>query len=1293
MPEAAARLPLVRFLVLGFVCAGVGIEWGVTSHAFDKAVAGIDTIYDSAIPSVVDLAELGGDLESVRNEMRHVLAQAPTEATRRATEARVHAILATMKLHAADYEKLPGHPEDPERHERLDRSLQRLAAAVDTTIAEPVYEARRKIAFEEYVPAADATNESILELVRMNARMAERSARTVARAHDEADEWSFLSLLTFVLVLAGAGGVGILRHGRFEHEQNARIEELDAFAARVAHDLKGPLSVIKLGLGLLHRKRAELSSAVASALDRTESSTERMGTLIDGLLAFARAGAHPEAGAASSVDEVARNIEASLKPMLEAQRADLRLELEPGLRVAASAAVLGSILENLVTNAILHLGDASVRAVVLRGVSERDARTVLLEVRDTGPGIPADVQRRLFKPFQRGETSAPGHGLGLATVKRLAEGHEGSIECESWPGTGARSASVCPPRRSGNAATSLTHRSRSRVAIETLPALKDLILGLFVALRGHRPSWCTVCSYPFQRAVKPGGAMRFVATTFAFVLAAAATALAAPSGPNGTYKWTGTLDGSFTGTMELDGGSTTNLYTAKAHETRGSAVLDWQGSAVLSSGCVVTINRLDSVVTPGVVGALTDPNAPSATASHQFVAVFDPTFTKAAVRIYAIDMTGKATQAGTGNLDNSQPPLGDKVPGDMLALAQTTLDNLLHKPVSASDGISFLNYAEVGVKVGAQILPQSSETPAMLDGDRTFIAAGKGEPVWVETQFQGGPTVSWSSSIPVLPAAGLSLDYGFSVGALVHYLCDDQYTEPAGFSDTGAFLKALEALPEETFALPLSVETAQKLPEGSHRLLDGNGSLAISGGLAVGSQILQLGILQGNADIDVSAGLGIHWSLTGDLQVEVTREGDHNARVKWTRTTSSDFGPQASLVVGLALDSTAQTNASTIVTNYTSSNVSSNSTVTSTVGKVVTAIINSGQNYTQVSFTFSADWSNTNQLATEALYDLSNPKVKTFYEAAVRGNMAASQDLGADGPASGVIECKVTSTLTDALATNTSINVFKLLSYSHTTRKASVLVDVKSADGTQAVTKIQSYDESTNHLFGGTDSLDATSTDTTVTKPNAKPVEGQTVSFKGVHVDDSADAGDVTNDIYMASLSMGSAATADLAKIEPSGNPKYGKTTETISITLGQNAMTKILGTDQNTFLAAYAPTFCKNYSWTPARVQYLSHVSLVQQKNASSQQEADREEAWDLREATTIYGYIAKAQKSSATPAQKLKAFPNMAEENDYNMRAITTMAEIAGGQDVQVTFSLQGNNLNFTKTVGSFQALPKTP
>jgi hypothetical protein len=779
--------------------------------------------------------------------------------------------------------------------------------------------------------------------------------------------------------------------------------------------------------------------------------------------------------------------------------------------------------------------------------------------------------------------------------------------------------------------------------------------------------------------------------TAAVLFALVGSASAAPS-PAGTYRFTGAVDGNFDGTLAILAGADKTSFTATAHEVRDRSELSWQGAATLA-GQVLTIQRIDEGTTAGLTGALGGDHAPAGTASHLYIASFDAKFENATVLVYIVSTAGARTAAGTAKLtlDNG---IFKQLPGEILGLGSDTLDKALHKELDLNKDFGLLNYAHVAVKVGAQILDDASLSPDQKASNQTFSASGKGTPVWIRTVMEGGPRVDFSRAFPIDPSGIFSVDFGFSVGTRVHYTCDEQYPEPKGLTDTKGILGLVEAVPAESFALPLSAELGDSLVPGSHRLLEGTGALAILGGFGVGYRLAELGIIDGHADVDLAASLGVTWALGGELQLEVTRESEHKIRVHWTRGYAKDFEASAALVIGLSLDQSARDKAAELLTHTNDTS----STQTNTAGKVVSAIVNDGQKYTQIKFSFGADWKNDDQLEVDIEYDLSNPKARTLYEAAVRGNVTASQILGVHGPESGVLACKVTSTLTDALATDTEFSVFNLLSYHHDTRTADVRVDVKTQDGTHSVTDMRSYDENTHHLFGGADSLEAIATDRRVEHPPAPVVEGQRVDFRATHTDDGTNGNDLAQDLRMAQLLFGDSISADVANLEAPGPRKdYGKTQLVLSVALGETAMGKVLSTDENSFYAAYARTFVgKAYSWTPQRVKYLASVSLSQKNDASFAEEQERIEAWDIREAKTIYSYVKKANKHPDDLAKRLQAFPGMAEENGYNMRAILTLATLGGGVnggDVQASFSITGGGLNYSKSAGAVQPLPNQP
>ncbi len=209
--------------------------------------------------------------------------------------------------------------------------------------------------------------------------------------------------------------------------------DLDAFAGRVAHDLRnalGPLTLIgaRLGRGSLG---ADAQLRVGQQLTRSARRTSR---LIDSLLAFSRAGRASDRGDSSTravVDEVMEDLRSS------ATDADVTLEADvDDLQVACAPGLLYAVVANVAGNAVKYTAGCPKRVVRVAVHPAGDLCSIV--VSDSGPGIPADARARVFEPFYRVErATAGGAGIGLATVRRIVDAHGGTVDVDSEVGHGA----------------------------------------------------------------------------------------------------------------------------------------------------------------------------------------------------------------------------------------------------------------------------------------------------------------------------------------------------------------------------------------------------------------------------------------------------------------------------------------------------------------------------------------------------------------------------------------------------------------------------------------------------------------------------------------------------------------------------------------------------------------------------------------------------------------------------------------------------------------------------------------
>jgi two-component system OmpR family sensor kinase len=203
------------------------------------------------------------------------------------------------------------------------------------------------------------------------------------------------------------------------------MEGQKRFTEDAAHELRSPLTALQLQIQLV--ERAHSAEERTEALDRLKAGAKRASRLVEQLLAMARLKpqAVQRARAEVNLQRLAANVLKDFEPLAAAKRIALRLgRVEPSL-VQGEESALRTLAGNLVDNAIRHTPPGG--SVTLDAFS--DGGRAVLQVIDTGPGIPAAERERVFDRFYRLPGSeAGGSGLGLAMVKQIAAAHGASIE-------------------------------------------------------------------------------------------------------------------------------------------------------------------------------------------------------------------------------------------------------------------------------------------------------------------------------------------------------------------------------------------------------------------------------------------------------------------------------------------------------------------------------------------------------------------------------------------------------------------------------------------------------------------------------------------------------------------------------------------------------------------------------------------------------------------------------------------------------------------------------------------------
>ena len=228
-----------------------------------------------------------------------------------------------------------------------------------------------------------------------------------------------------------------------ENQRLSRASSLrDEVIARLGHEMRTPLNAI-IGYADLASAQAR-TGALRADIDRIRSNGRFMLRLMEDVLDLSRLEADKIELALQPVCLLQLLDEVRAAAGIAAARKHLALRVDVGAGLPAAIVTdplrLRQILQNLLDNAVKFTERGEVLLTVDR-VGNGPERTWVFEVRDTGPGIPAELRDRVFEPFvqaNRRATGPAGLGMGLALSRRLARCFGGSLRLESTPGEGCR---------------------------------------------------------------------------------------------------------------------------------------------------------------------------------------------------------------------------------------------------------------------------------------------------------------------------------------------------------------------------------------------------------------------------------------------------------------------------------------------------------------------------------------------------------------------------------------------------------------------------------------------------------------------------------------------------------------------------------------------------------------------------------------------------------------------------------------------------------------------------------------
>ena len=211
--------------------------------------------------------------------------------------------------------------------------------------------------------------------------------------------------------------------------QAEKLAALGQFVAGIAHELNNPLQGVMGHIELVQRTK-ELSKPSAKDLRTAFREADRAAKIVRNLLAFAGSQRTPRRRV--SVNAVIARALAQRHPALKAAGVDVVRQLDPKLpRVRGDALLLHQAFLNLITNAEHAMESRDRRRLEIRTSVSESRTEVVASVRDTGPGIPADVLPSIFEPFYTTKEVGKGTGLGLAIAYGIVQDHGGQLSAEN----------------------------------------------------------------------------------------------------------------------------------------------------------------------------------------------------------------------------------------------------------------------------------------------------------------------------------------------------------------------------------------------------------------------------------------------------------------------------------------------------------------------------------------------------------------------------------------------------------------------------------------------------------------------------------------------------------------------------------------------------------------------------------------------------------------------------------------------------------------------------------------------
>jgi PAS domain S-box-containing protein len=215
-----------------------------------------------------------------------------------------------------------------------------------------------------------------------------------------------------------------LEFERSKSIQNAKLAALGEMAAGIAHEINNPLSIVAGNAHILH-KYVDNKEALMAKIETIVKSTNRIEKIVGGLKKFSRSSSKTEFKV-ENLKDILSEVLILTETKAKRHATVMKVDIADDLKIYCDQVEIEQVLINLINNGIDALKSSQVREISIKSFA--DLNHVVIQIIDSGEGIDAQLEEKLFQPFFTTKPSGEGTGLGLSIAKGILDNHNATIK-------------------------------------------------------------------------------------------------------------------------------------------------------------------------------------------------------------------------------------------------------------------------------------------------------------------------------------------------------------------------------------------------------------------------------------------------------------------------------------------------------------------------------------------------------------------------------------------------------------------------------------------------------------------------------------------------------------------------------------------------------------------------------------------------------------------------------------------------------------------------------------------------